>query len=357
MTNGRWEPPVIDYRPADPQRLDLAIGLIGCGNITRDHLAAYRQAGYRVTALCDIDRAAAERRRDEFFPAAAVDKRYPDLLARADVNVVDIATHAEIRAEIIEAALLAGKHVLSQKPFVLDLEVGRRLVSMADRGGLKLAVNQNARWAPHFSYLRQAVLCGLIGKIQAVHCGVHWDHNWVAGTTFDDMRHVILFDFAIHWFDIMQCLMKGELPQSVLATTVRSPTQTARQALLAQALVQYQHAQGSLVFDGNTRHGRRDTTVVVGEHGTLYSSGPDGNRQQVTLCRGDYELQPQLEGHWFPDGFHGTMGELLRAIEEDRSPSNSAAANLDSLAVCFAAVASADRGGPVVPGDVRAVPE
>src|SRR4029079_17535866 len=58
-------------------------------------------------------------------------------------------------------------------------------------------------------------------------------------------------------------------------------------------------------------------------------------------------------GSWFPDGFHGTMGELLSAIEEKREPTNSARNNLDSLALCFAAVASADRGEPVVPGSVR----
>ena len=46
------------------------------------------------------------------------------------------------------------------------------------------------------------------------------------------------------------------------------------------------------------------------------------------------------------------MGELLCAIEEDRQPSNSAAHNLKSLELCFAAVASADKGEPVKPGDV-----
>ena len=37
---------------------------------------------------------------------------------------------------------------------------------------------------------------------------------------------------------------------------------------------------------------------------------------------------PALKGDWFPDGFHGTMGELLCAIEEDREPINSARENL-----------------------------
>ena len=63
--------------------------------------------------------------------------------------------------------------------------------------------------------------------------------------------------------------------------------------------------------------------------------------------------KPKIKGAWFPDGFHGTMGELLCAIEENREPTNSARNNLASLALCFAAVASAECGQPVVPGTVR----
>ena len=59
---------------------------------------------------------------------------------------------------------------------------------------------------------------------------------------------------------------------------------------------------------------------------------------------------------WFTNGFHGTMAELLCAIEEDRQPSNNAADNLDCLALCFAAVESAERGEPIRPGSVLALP-
>lgn len=51
-----------------------------------------------------------------------------------------------------------------------------------------------------------------------------------------------------------------------------------------------------------------------------------------------------LERQWFHDGFAGAMGELLCAIEEGRAPENSARANLRSLQLCFAAIASARQG-------------
>ncbi len=52
--------------------------------------------------------------------------------SRRDIEVVDIATHPDVRAPIIKAALDAGKHVLSQKPFALDLASGERLVKLAE---------------------------------------------------------------------------------------------------------------------------------------------------------------------------------------------------------------------------------
>ena len=57
-------------------------------------------------------------------------------------------------------------------------------------------------------------------------------------------------------------------------------------------------------------------------------------------------------GSWFPDGFHGTMGELLCAIEENRKPWNNAKDNLKSLQLCFAACVSADKGEAVDPSKI-----
>ena len=51
-----------------------------------------------------------------------------------------------------------------------------------------------------------------------------------------------------------------------------------------------------------------------------------------------------------------TMAELLCAIEEKRTPNNNARDNLKSLALCFAALASADSGGPRKVGPCRRVP-
>ena len=348
--------PDLPYKPRDPEKYRPTIGLIGCGGITKEHLTAYRAAGYCVAGLCDVVLSRAADRKTEFYQDAEVYGDYRDMLKRGDIEVVDIATHPPQRAAIIEDALTAGKHVLSQKPFVLDLDVGQRLADLADERRLRLAVNQNGRWAPHFSYIRQAIQAGLLGQVTAAHLSVHWDHGWVKGTPFDNVKHLILYDYAIHWFDIVTSFMGRRRAKGVYATVARSPAQEARPPLLAQVMIEYDGGQVSLVFDGDTRFGKEDRTFVAGTEGTILSIGPDSRHQSLTLHTAAGRVEPGLEGCWFPDGFHGAMGELLRAIEENREPSNSARDNLRSLELCFAAVASADSRRPVVPGTVRRLP-
>ncbi len=349
--------PLLPYQPRDPRRYRPGIGLIGCGGITKWHLEAYRSAGYRVVALCDTDRRRAKQRRDEFYPDAVITDDYKTILTNDDVEVVDITTHPPERPPLVEAALRARRHVLSQKPFVLDLHVGRRLADLADKMNVRLAVNQNGRWAPHFSYIREAVTSGLLGQIDGVHCDVHWDHSWVKGGPFEEVHHLILYDFAIHWFDFVTTLLGGNNARQVYASLTRSVTQTIKPPLLGQAMIEYEGAQASLVFDGHTPFGRLDRVYVSGSKGSARSEGPSNDDQRVELATSKGIAQPKLKGAWFPDGFHGTMGELLCAIEENREPSHSAHNNLASLALCFAAVASAERGKPVVPGSIRKMPK
>lgn len=334
------EAPMLPYEPAKP-RQPHRIGLIGCGGISESHLKAYKHAGFDVVAFADVENERALARRDEFYPDADVFADHQTLLDACDLDVVDVATHPEERVTIIEDALRSGRHVLSQKPFVFDLDTGRRLAVLADECGCVLAVNQNGRWAPHLSYVREAVSAGLIGDVVDVNVTIHWDHNWIVGTPFEDLDHVILKDFAIHWFDFVASIVPGTA-ERIFASVLRSPSQSAKPPLLATVLMQSATVQATLCFDADTTRGPEDRTVVRGTKGTLYSVGPDLTDQTVTGFTEDGWFRPTLDGTWFLEGFQGTMAELMWAIEEQRTPRNDARDNLRGLSTCFAAAKSAD---------------
>jgi predicted dehydrogenase len=348
--------PDLEYRPRDPRRYHPPIGLIGCGSISEYHLAAYRRVGYNVVALCDLVESRARARQAEFYPEARVYTDYRDLLRRDDIEVVDIATHPADREPILEDALNAAKHVLSHKPFVLDLQFGRRLVELADRRGVKLAVNQNGRWAPHFAYLRELARQGILGNLTSAAFTVHWDHTWVIDTPFNDIHDLILYDFAIHWFDAVTSFFGDQRPLRVSASTARASGQRARPPLLAQVAIEYETAQATMAFDGAVVHGQEDRTFLAGTKGSAVSSGPSLSDQRIILSTAEGTSSPTLEGTWFREGFHGTMGELLCAIEEDREPLHGARGNLYSLELAFAAIAAAREGVAKVPGQVDRLP-
>jgi len=355
-SGGAIAAPELPYLPPQPRAFRPKLGLIGCGGISEYHLRAYRAMGLDVAALCDREPARAERRRAEFYPRAAVTADYREVLRRDDVPVVDVATHPAERVEIIEAALRAGKHVLSQKPFALDLGVGERLVALAAEQGRRLAVNQNGRWAPHYSYLAAAVRAGVIGEVASVDITMHWDHLWTTGTPFEEIHHLVLFDFGIHRFDIVTRFLSGRQPTRVTAAVARTTFQQMKPPMLAQVAIDYPGAQVRLTFNGHVQFGQEDRTVICGARGTLRSAGPSLSEQTVEVHLAAGRATPRLEGTWFSNGFQGAMGELLCAIEENREPANSARDNLGSLALCFAALASADSGQPVIPAEIRRNP-
>lgn len=346
------EAPRLPYRPPSPKSYSPRIALIGAGGIAPAHLDAYRTAGFDVAAICNPTVSKAEKLRDEYFPQALSTDDFDALLNDSSIEVFDITPHPEQRVPLVERAMQSGKHVLSQKPFAEDMDTAERLVALADECRVKLAVNQNGRWSPHMAYMREAVRSGLIGDLISCHTSVHWDHSWIKGTPFDSMNDLILFDFAIHWFDFLASLA-GDRLQSVSAMSTAAPRQKARPPLLAQVLVGLDQGQASLIFDAATMHGHQDTTYISGTLGSLSSRGPDLGQQQVTLSTANGTARPDLAGTWFNDGFRGAMGELLCAIEENREPLNSAAGNLKSLELTFAALASARSGQPIDIGSRR----
>lgn len=338
--------PPVAYQPAKLGAYKPKIGLIGAGGITQSHLNAYKALGLEVVAIADPDEARAKDRQKEFYPDAKVYTEATELLKQEDVELVDVATHVDIRIGLVEAALNAGKHVLSQKPFCLKKEDGQRLVDLAAAKGVKLAVNQNGRWAPHFAYLRQAIADGLVGEVTSVDLTINFDQTWIANIpAFNSMSHMVLYDFAIHWFDITHCFLRGHKAESVYASVRKHSGQKYDPPALAGVVISYEDALVTLAFNAHTLRGCSDSITVIGTQGTMSTVGPGLNEHaKLDLFTEEGNCTVDLEGSWFQQGFQGTMAELVSAIEQDRVPYNNAADVLPGLDLCFAAMKSADEG-------------
>lgn len=336
----------IDVTVRRPSSYRPKIALVGCNAITNAHLGAYQNAGYEVVAFCDLNLEMAKDKRDRFFPEAEIVQEFDALLERDDIDVLDLATMPSVRYGLMEKAIDAGKHILSQKPFVESVAAGEKLVEKAREKGVKLAVNQNARFAPFWLYLREVIRRDIIGDIVAIDFINDWDYKWIKNRPdHSGLENSIIYDFGIHWIDLVVDWMGGESGISASAFLTRAPGQTIDVPLHAKVLLQYPETLCSLAFFGNNLGVPHYATRITGTKGIAESAGANfSDQQQINICFGEETVTPEVEGGWFNDGLDGTMTELLLAIEEDREPSNSAANNLKTLRVLEAVLASTEKG-------------
>ncbi len=137
--------------------------VVGTGFGCRVHVPALRAAGFDVVALVGRDEAKTRRRAERLgVPVATVD--VDAVLARDDVDAVTIATPPHTHAALVLAVAEAGKHVLCEKPFALDVGEAARMLDAAERAGVTHLVGHEFRWAPERAVLGRAIADGAIGQ-------------------------------------------------------------------------------------------------------------------------------------------------------------------------------------------------
>ncbi len=335
-----------DYRPSFPPGYTPGIGIVGCGDIaTTWHLPAYAKYGVNVVGVYDPAPEATTRLQERFPFVGCVFPSLDELLADPAIDVVDIATGPEVRIDLIRRAVESGKHVLAQKPLALDPRAAREIIDEADNRGIRIAVNQNGRWSPPWRIATQLIADGAIGDVVGVTHFLDRPLPPLVGTHFDEVEHFAIFDYFVHWIDISRCWLDGKTVAFVRAREYRPPGQPpdAKAAWAAWVEVEYEDGASAMIrLTGDARTQRPSCPFWVhGSKGTIRGSVLLGS-DFVELERGELTTRFALEGAWYPDGFAGTLGELVTAVAEDRQPFNSARHNLLSLRITLAACRSAE---------------
>lgn len=90
------------------------------------------------------------------------------MLADPEIALVVIATPNDTHAPLARQALLAGKHVVIDKPFALDTHEAESLIALAETQGLLLSIFHNRRWDADFLTLRRLINEGLLGEVMVL---------------------------------------------------------------------------------------------------------------------------------------------------------------------------------------------
>lgn len=168
---------------------DLNIGMIGYAFMGKAHSNAWRQAprffpGGRIPRLKVI----CGRRRDAAQQAASqlgweeVETDWRKVIARKDIDVVDIVTPGDSHAEIAIAAAQAGKHVLCEKPLANTWREALAMVAAVQSAGVKNMVLFNYRRFPAVTFARQLIAERRLGRI--FHYRAQYLQDWIVDPEF-----------------------------------------------------------------------------------------------------------------------------------------------------------------------------
>jgi predicted dehydrogenase len=370
-----------------PAQKKLNIGMIGYGFMARAHSNAYRKVnnffdlGYRpaLKACCARDAAKIKAFADTWgYESTEADWR--KLIARKDIDAVDICVPNDLHLPIAKAAAEAGKMVLCEKPLARNTAEGLKMCKAVEKAGVMNTVWYNYRRVPAVTLAKKLVDEGKLGRV--FHYRANFLQDWTispdlpqggnglwrldvkaagSGVTGDLLAHCI--DTAI-WIN-------GPITSVTAMTETfikeRKHTLTGKVekvgiddacAFLAR------FANGSLAIFESTRYARGHkalyTFEINGEHASIFWDLEDLHRlkyfdhaddsqvrgwRNVHVSDGD---QPYMGKWWVPGlqigyehSFVHQVADFLEAVQKGEPATPTFRDALETTKVCDAVLASA----------------
>ena len=275
----------------------IGVGIVGTGRISDLHAIEYlANPAARIVALCDSDTALAERRAQAWgLDGVAIDDDIHALLARPEVDLVEILLPHHLHLETALKAIEAGKIVSLQKPMCISLAEADRLVAAAEASDRPFKVFENFLFYPPVVRARELIAEGAIGTPLSIRIksnpgrsatawevpesAIAWrqrpEQSGGGPLVFDDGHH----KFALAWH------FMGE-PEEVHAFIGHTRATDHRARVDAPSMVSFRfpgNRVGNLeiVYSPGleiaTRHYAQDDRVeITGSRGVLWVNGGHG---------------------------------------------------------------------------------
>ena len=368
---------------------ELRIGLIGCGFMGRTHSNGYKRVGdffpeldYRpvLKAVCsrskDKVQAFAEQWGYESF-----ETDWKVLIARNDIDAIDICAPNNMHAEIAIAAAAAGKMILCEKPLSRTLAEGVAMVEAIEKAGVANTVWYNYRRIPAVTLAKQIVDSGKLGKI--FHYRANFLQDWTINADLpqggeglwrldiDAAGSGVTGDLLAHCIDTAIWLNGGIKDVSALTETfvkerMHQLTGKKEKVGIDDACIFHCHFNnGSLGLFESTRYARGHkalyTFEINGENASIRWDLHDLNRLEYfdhaddSIVRGWRSIhvtdgdQPYMDKWWVPGlsigyehSFVHQVADFLKSLETGETCSPTFKEALETQKVCEAVIDSAN---------------
>ena len=368
----------------------LNIGMIGYGFMGKAHSNAYRRVSnffeleYQpvLKAICARNADAAQKFADT-WGYESVETDWKKLIARDDIDAVDICVPNNLHKEIAIACAEAGKMILCEKPIALNAEEGEEMCAAVEKAGVANMVWYNYRRVPAVTFAKQIIERGDLGKI--FHYRANFLQDWTisedlpqggaalwrldvkaagSGVTGDLLAHCI--DTAI-W---LNGSIKNVTAMTETFVKERMHNETGKVEPVGiddACAFLCRFDNGSLGLFESTRYARGHkalyTLEINGENGSLRwdlhdlnrleyfnhnDDGPVRGWRSIHVSDGDH---PYLGNWWVPGlclgyehSFVHQVADFLKGLETGEPAAPTFRDALETQKVCDAVLSSADSG-------------
>jgi predicted dehydrogenase len=341
----------------------LNIGLIGYAFMGKAHSNAWRQVRAffsprlepRLKVICGRDRAKTQEAAHR-YGWDEVATEWQDVIARKDIDLIDICTPGDSHAEIAIAAAAAGKAVFCEKPLANTTAEAESMLDAATKHGVVHMLCHNYRRAPAVALAKQIIDSGRLGRIR--HYRGTYLQDWIVDPDFPRVWRLeklragsgALGDIASHSVDLARYLV-GEITETaaLLETFIRErplpddPDRTGEVTVddASAALVRFDNGAVGTIEATRMAPGRKNYNrfEINGSEGSLafnleqmnelevyYRSDSEGERGFRTISVTD-PAHPYIKAWWPPGHIIGyehtfvhTVYDLLEAIADGRNP-------------------------------------
>lgn len=161
-----------------------------------------------------------KRLSEKLYPEAQVVTNFEELLNDKEIELVIINTPNRTHYEYTRKALLAGKHVIVEKPFTTSVKESKELVKLAHQQKCMLSVFQNRRWDSDFLTVKDIIQNKLLGKLVEYESTLQRYRNYIKPGAWKEAPEAgsgLLYDLGSHLID--QALHLFGTPEAIYAET------------------------------------------------------------------------------------------------------------------------------------------
>ncbi len=369
---------------------ELRIGMIGYGFMGKAHSNAYAQANHFfkseykpvLKALCARNAEKAKTFADT-WGYESIETDWRKLIARDDIDAVDICTPNNIHKEISIAAAKAGKMILCEKPLAMNVAEGEEMCQAVEAAGVANMVWYNYRRVPAVTLAKQILDSGKLGRI--FHYRANFLQDWTinaevpqggAGTWRLDAEAAgsgVTGDLLAHCIDTALWLNGSikdvtAMTETFVKERVHAETGKKQPVGIDDACSFLCHFQnGSLGLFESTRYARGHkalyTLEINGEYGSMFWDLHDLHRlkyfdyRDESIVRGWRSVhvsdgdQPYMGNWWVPGlqiGYEHTfihqVADFLKSLETGEPAHPTFRDALETQRVCDAVLDSAKSG-------------